>query len=91
MRSVCDTPRSYKAVQELAEYDGYITTFSFDFSELYNFLLFYLFGEGTPQVTGWFEVMVAGKMVHSKKNGDGFVDNNAKLNKIIEAIKTALA
>lgn len=24
-------------------------------------------GEGTPQVTGFFEVMVAGKLVHSKK------------------------
>ncbi|ETE66096.1 hypothetical protein L345_08127, partial [Ophiophagus hannah] len=48
-------------------------------------------GEETPQVTGWFEVMVAGKMVHSKKNGDGFVDNDAKLSKIIKAIRTALA
>ncbi|KAJ6663799.1 hypothetical protein lerEdw1_009878 [Lerista edwardsae] len=48
-------------------------------------------GEGTPQVTGWFEVTVAGKLVHSKKNGDGFVDNDAKLHKIILAIKAALA
>ncbi|KAL8219788.1 UNVERIFIED_CONTAM: hypothetical protein K2H54_033727 [Gekko kuhli] len=48
-------------------------------------------GEGTPQVTGWFEVTVGGKLVHSKKNGDGFVDNSAKLHKIITAIKAALA
>ncbi|KAF7242448.1 Selenoprotein W [Varanus komodoensis] len=48
-------------------------------------------GEGTPQVTGWFEVTVAGKLVHSKKNGDGFVDDDAKLRKITMAIKAALA
>uniref|UniRef100_A0A2I3HIS1 Selenoprotein W n=1 Tax=Nomascus leucogenys TaxID=61853 RepID=A0A2I3HIS1_NOMLE len=24
-------------------------------------------GEGTPQATGFFEVMVAGKLIHSKK------------------------
>nr|XP_056701735.1 selenoprotein W [Euleptes europaea] len=47
-------------------------------------------GEGTPKVTGWFEVTVAGKLVHSKKNGDGFVDNATKLQKIVMAIKAAL-
>uniref|UniRef100_A0A8D0GEH2 Selenoprotein W n=1 Tax=Sphenodon punctatus TaxID=8508 RepID=A0A8D0GEH2_SPHPU len=48
-------------------------------------------GEGTPQVTGWFEVTVAGKLVHSKKDGDGFVDTDAKLHKIKAVIKAALA
>ena len=48
-------------------------------------------GEGTPQVTGWFEVTVAGKLVHSKKNGDGFVDNDTKLRKIVMAVTAALA
>ncbi|CAM5129335.1 unnamed protein product [Natator depressus] len=48
-------------------------------------------GEGTPQVTGWFEVTIAGKLVHSKMNGDGFVDNGTKLSKIVAAIKEALA
>ncbi|CAI5780910.1 Selenoprotein W [Podarcis lilfordi] len=48
-------------------------------------------GEGTRESTGWFEVTVAGKLVHSKKNGDGFVDDSAKLKKIIMAIKAALA
>ncbi|CAM4669930.1 unnamed protein product [Lepidochelys olivacea] len=48
-------------------------------------------GEGTPQVTGWFEVTIAGKLVHSKMNGDGFVDNDTKLSKIVAAIKKALA
>ncbi|XP_025925511.1 selenoprotein W [Apteryx rowi] len=48
-------------------------------------------GEGTREVTGWFEVTVGGRLVHSKKNGDGFVDTDAKLQKIVAAIKAALA
>ncbi|CAM4689579.1 unnamed protein product [Caretta caretta] len=48
-------------------------------------------GEGTPQVTGWFEVTIADKLVHSKMNGDGFVDNDTKLSKIVAAIKKTLA
>ncbi|CAH2314230.1 seleno W [Pelobates cultripes] len=47
-------------------------------------------GEGTPTSTGWFEVTVDGKLVHSKKNGDGFVDKEAKLQKIVLAIEVAL-
>nr|KAI8741257.1 protein phosphatase 1 regulatory subunit 16A [Biomphalaria glabrata] len=31
-------------------------------------------GEGTPTATSWFEVTVNGKLIHSKKNGDGYVD-----------------
>jgi len=37
-------------------------------------------------VTGNFEITVNGKLVHSKKNGDGFVDNQAKKSKVFEAI-----
>jgi len=37
-------------------------------------------------VTGNFEISVDGKLVHSKKNGDGFVDSQAKKSKIFEAI-----
>uniref|UniRef100_A0A8D2D249 Selenoprotein W n=1 Tax=Sciurus vulgaris TaxID=55149 RepID=A0A8D2D249_SCIVU len=48
-------------------------------------------GEGTPQVTGFFEVMVAGKLVHSKKRGDGYVDTESKFLKLVAAIKAALA
>ncbi|XP_070355714.1 selenoprotein W isoform X2 [Equus asinus] len=48
-------------------------------------------GEGTPQVTGFFEVMVAGKLVHSKKGGDGYVDTEVKFLKLVAAIKAALA
>ncbi|XP_010225611.1 PREDICTED: selenoprotein W, partial [Tinamus guttatus] len=48
-------------------------------------------GEGTREVTGWFEVTVGGRLVHSKKNGDGFVDTDAKLQKIVAAIEAALA
>ncbi|GAB0201905.1 selenoprotein W [Grus japonensis] len=47
-------------------------------------------GQGTREVTGWFEVTVGGRLVHSKKNGDGFVDSDAKLQKIMAAIKTRL-
>uniref|UniRef100_A0A8C5K4V7 Selenoprotein W n=1 Tax=Jaculus jaculus TaxID=51337 RepID=A0A8C5K4V7_JACJA len=48
-------------------------------------------GEGTPQRTGFFEVLVAGKLVHSKKEGDGFVDTESKFRKLVAAIKVALA
>ncbi|XP_049643501.1 selenoprotein W [Suncus etruscus] len=48
-------------------------------------------GEGTPQVTGFFEVMVAGKLIHSKKRGDGYVDSESKYVRLVTAIKTALA
>uniref|UniRef100_A0A8B9P7D6 Selenoprotein W n=1 Tax=Apteryx owenii TaxID=8824 RepID=A0A8B9P7D6_APTOW len=48
-------------------------------------------GCGAGEVTGWFEVTVGGRLVHSKKNGDGFVDTDAKLQKIVAAIKAALA
>ncbi|CAH8524435.1 unnamed protein product [Schistosoma rodhaini] len=47
-------------------------------------------GEGTPQSTGWFEVqVVGGPLLHSKKNGDGFVDSN-KLERICNAIRDLL-
>uniref|UniRef100_A0A2K5JVB4 Selenoprotein W n=2 Tax=Colobinae TaxID=9569 RepID=A0A2K5JVB4_COLAP len=48
-------------------------------------------GEGTPQATGFFEVTVAGKLVHSKKKGDGYVDTESKFLKLVAAIKAALA
>ena len=32
-----------------------------------------------------------GQLVHSKKNGEGYVDNDAKLNKIVAGIEEALA
>lgn len=47
-------------------------------------------GEGTPDVTGYFEVTVGDKLVHSKKGGDGYVDNETKYNKIVDAIHDAL-
>uniref|UniRef100_A0A2R8MV59 Selenoprotein W n=2 Tax=Cebidae TaxID=9498 RepID=A0A2R8MV59_CALJA len=48
-------------------------------------------GEGTPQATGFFEVTVAGKLIHSKKKGDGYVDTESKFLKLVAAIKAALA
>lgn len=47
-------------------------------------------GESTPTITGYFEVSVGGELVHSKKNGDGFVDSDAKLKKIQSAIDAKL-
>lgn len=47
-------------------------------------------GEGTPGATGFFEVEVEGTLVHSKKNGDGYVDNEAKLKKIVEAVEACM-
>lgn len=48
-------------------------------------------GYGTPGITGYLEVEVAGKLVHSKKAGDGYVDSDGKMQKILNAVKAALA
>ncbi|KAL7834599.1 hypothetical protein SRHO_G00288460 [Serrasalmus rhombeus] len=47
-------------------------------------------GESTPTTSGWFEVEVNGKLVHSKKNGDGFVDSEQKMAKLVSAIEKAM-
>ncbi len=47
-------------------------------------------GMATPGMTGWFEVEVNGNLLHSKKNGDGYVDTPAKMDKIVAGIKNAL-
>jgi len=50
-------------------------------------------GYATPSVTGELEVRIGGetgKLVHSKKNGDGYVDSKAKMAKIIAAVGVAL-
>ncbi|CAF3434156.1 unnamed protein product [Rotaria socialis] len=44
-------------------------------------------GESTPETTGFFEVTVDGKLVHSKKDGDGFPDTQEKMDKIVKAIE----
>ncbi|KAA0190458.1 Selenoprotein W [Fasciolopsis buskii] len=45
--------------------------------------------EGTPQVTGWFEVQIVnGPLIHSKKRGDGFVDSEEKWKKVVDAINS---
>ncbi|ROT66308.1 hypothetical protein C7M84_015678 [Penaeus vannamei] len=49
-----------------------------------------LHGEATPGATGFFEVTVGDKLIHSKKNGDGYVDSEKKVNKIIDAVHDAL-
>lgn len=47
-------------------------------------------GESTPEVSGYLEVEVNGTLVHSKKNGDGYIDSAPKLKKITDAIDAAL-
>ncbi|XP_041092186.1 selenoprotein W, 1 [Polyodon spathula] len=47
-------------------------------------------GEGTRQSTGWFEVTINGRLVHSKKGGDGFVDSDQKMQKIMKSIEEAM-
>ena len=47
--------------------------------------------DATPETTGKFEVTVQDRLVHSKDNGDGFVDSEAKFQKIVDAVDKALA
>lgn len=48
-------------------------------------------GEETPVSTGYLEVaIVGGKLLHSRKNGDGFVDSASKKKKIMDGIRAAL-
>jgi len=46
--------------------------------------------EATKQVTGELEVTVNGTLIHSKKGGEGYVDNEKKLKKIFAAVEAAL-
>ncbi|KAJ8275660.1 hypothetical protein COCON_G00074120 [Conger conger] len=47
-------------------------------------------GATTPTRSSEFEVAVNGVLVHSKKGGDGFVDNDDKMAVIFKAIMEAL-
>lgn len=48
-------------------------------------------GEKIPGMSGKFEVELEnGQVVHSKINGDGYVDTPAKMDKIASAIEAAL-
>ncbi|KAH3711980.1 hypothetical protein DPMN_071657 [Dreissena polymorpha] len=46
--------------------------------------------EATPGTTGWFEVTVGDKLVHSKKGSDGYVDSDKKVDRIVAAIEAQL-
>jgi len=47
-------------------------------------------GFSTPTTTGWLEVELEnGTVLHSKKNGDGYVDHN-KMERIIAGVEKAL-
>jgi len=45
----------------------------------------------TDGITGYLEVSINGVLVHSKKNGDGYVNTQEKMMKIINGISNALA
>lgn len=49
-------------------------------------------GESIPGTSGVFEVSIkeSGKMLHSKKGGDGYVDTDAKLEKICAGVQEAI-
>jgi len=48
-------------------------------------------GEGTPGATGLLEVQVeGGELLHSKGNGEGYVDSPEKMQKILNGIELAL-
>lgn len=48
-------------------------------------------GIAAPGVTGKMEVqIVGGKLLHSKIGGDGYVDTDAKLEKIYKGIEEAI-
>ena len=49
-------------------------------------------GEAVPGLSGCFEVVLveSGKVLHSKKNGQGYVDTDGKLDAIISGIKEAI-
>jgi len=49
-------------------------------------------GYGTPTATGFLEVFIedSQELVHSKKNGDGYVDSQEKIEKILDAVGKAI-
>lgn len=50
-------------------------------------------GTAIPGITGKLEIMIVetGKLIHSKKGGDGYVDTNDKWKRIYDAVDEALA
>eukprot|EP00959_Pyramimonas_sp_CCMP1952_P132141 2762900-Pyramimonas_sp.AAC.2 len=48
-------------------------------------------GEATPEASGKLEVqIVGGELLHSKANGDGYVDSPGKITKILDGIGAAV-
>lgn len=43
--------------------------------------------EKTKGLSGAFEVSIDGELVHSKKGGNGFVDNDTKMAAVVKAIE----
>ena len=47
--------------------------------------------KGTVSLLSLQVEIVGGAVLHSKKNGDGYVDTEAKMNKIAQGVEEALA
>jgi len=46
--------------------------------------------EATPGNTGYLEITINGELVHSKRNGDGYVDSELKFRRIADAVAKGL-
>lgn len=47
--------------------------------------------QSTDGITGYFEWTVNGQLVHSKKGGNGFVDTQDKMDRLVAVIEAELA
>lgn len=48
-------------------------------------------GDEDEGTTGNFEIFVGAELVHSRQNGDGFVDSPAKVQTLVRAVRSAKA
>eukprot|EP00954_Amorphochlora_amoebiformis_P009166 713675-Amorphochlora_amoeboformis.AAC.1 len=74
--------------------EGYyakLKAFATQIRKAYDKKLVKITASSTEKPTGYFEVSVAGKLVHSKKAGDGFASSTQQIEKIFKAIEDAIA
>ncbi|GAB5353562.1 hypothetical protein AAMO2058_000046200 [Amorphochlora amoebiformis] len=68
-----------------------LKAFATQIRKAYDKKLVKITASSTEKPTGYFEVSVAGKLVHSKKAGDGFASSTQQIEKIFKAIEDAIA
>ena len=88
-----DTPRNLRPSRVRLDFFGtYCDSFLAQISDEFSAELgdLEITGEPTKETSGALEVSVNGNLVHTKLGGDGYVDSDAKINKIFEAITAAL-